>query len=74
MIFYHFFSTKPLSTRAEQKTTKYLKRPYIDINEMTLRELVLRPSSGIGLKCLLDGKQCQTVFCTVAKVQNLAID
>lgn len=41
---------------------------------MTLRELVLRPSSGIGLKCLLDGKQCQTVFCTVAKVQNLAID
>lgn len=41
---------------------------------MTLRELVLRPSSGIGLKCLLDVKQCQTVFCTVAKVQNLAID
>lgn len=41
---------------------------------MTLRELVLRPSSGIGQKCLLDGKQCLTVFCTVAKVQNLAID
>lgn len=41
---------------------------------MTLRELVLRPSSGIGLKCLLAGKQCQTVFCTVDVVAKVLID
>lgn len=44
-----FLFNKSIEDRCRAKTTKYFKRPHLDINEMAMHELVLLLSSGISL-------------------------